>query len=124
MEIVSIITPAYKCRNTIEETYKSVLAQTFSDWEMIIIDDCSKDDTFNIASNYSRKDSRIRIIRNEVNSGVAATRNRGLDVALGSFIAFLDSDDIWYPEKLEKQIRFMEDNEYALTYTSYQNLVT
>ena len=121
---VSIITPAYNAAEFLPETINSVLKQTFSDWEMIIIDDCSTDNTFEIATNYSKIDSRIKVIQNNINSGVAATRNNGLDIALGDFIAFVDSDDMWLPEKLEKQIAFMEENGYALTYTKYQNYVT
>ena len=124
MPKVSVITPAYNAAEFLPETIDSVLQQTFLDWEMIIIDDCSKDNTFEIATNYATKDSRIKVIKNETNSGVAATRNHGLEIALGDFIAFIDSDDMWLPEKLEKQIRFMEENGYALTYTKYQNYIT
>ena len=124
MPKVSIITPAYNAAEFLPETIESVLKQTFSDWEMIIIDDCSEDNTFEIATNYSVKDSRIKVIKNEVNSGVAATRNHGLDVASGDYIAFVDSDDMWLPEKLKKQIQFMEENGYALTYTKYQVFIT
>ena len=124
MPKVSIITPAYNAEKYLSETIESVLQQTFLDWEMIIIDDCSEDNTFKIATDYSKKDSRIKVIKNDVNSGVAATRNHGLEIASGDFVAFLDSDDMWFPEKLEKQLFFMEENEYVLTYTKYQNYIT
>ena len=124
MPKVSVITPAYNASKFIGETIESVLKQTFQDWEMIIVDDCSTDDTLKIANEFLKKDPRIKIIQNERNSGVAATRNHGLDVAIGDFIAFVDSDDLWLPEKLEKQLKFMEENDVALTYTKYQNYIT
>lgn len=124
MPKVSIITPAYNAAVFLPETIKSVLQQSFTDWEMIIIDDCSEDSTFEIATNFSKTDPRIKVVRNEFNSGVAATRNHGLDIATGDFIAFLDSDDMWLPDKLEKQICFMEKNGFVLTYTKYQNYIS
>lgn len=124
MPKISVITPAYNASEFLSETIESVLKQTFKDWEMIIIDDCSNDNTFEIANNYSKQDSRIKVIKNETNSGVAATRNHGLDVATGEYIAFVDSDDLWLPEKLEKQLSFMEESKYALTYTKFQKYIT
>ena len=124
MPKVSVITPAYNASEFIGETIESVLKQTFQDWEMIIVDDCSTDDTLKLANEFSKKDSRIKVVQNEKNSGVAATRNHGLDVASGEFIAFVDSDDLWLPEKLEKQLKFMEESDAALSYTKYQNYVT
>jgi len=120
MSKISIITPAYNASNYLAETIASVQAQTFSDWEMIIVDDCSTDNTCEIASSYSMDDKRIKMIKHEKNSGVASARNTALDIATGEFIAFIDSDDLWMPEKLAKQLRFMEENGYALTYTKYQ----
>lgn len=117
---ISIITPAYNAEQYIAETIKSVQNQTFSDWEMIIVDDCSTDDTYKLSYSFSEKDNRIKIIQHEKNCGVAAARNTALDAAKGDYIAFLDSDDMWMPEKLEKQLAFMENNRYALTYTKYQ----
>ena len=124
MPKISIITPAYNASLFLSETIESVLKQTFQDWEMIIVDDCSTDDTLKLAYEFSKKDTRIKIVQNEKNSGVAATRNHGLNVANGDFIAFVDSDDLWLPEKLEKQLKFMEENDAALTYTKYQNYIT
>lgn len=120
MPKVSVITPAYNADSFLEETVKSVQAQTFKDWEMIIVDDCSKDTTYQMAYALAKSDPRIKVFQNEVNSGVAATRNKALDVATGEYIAFLDSDDLWLPMKLEKQVEFMEQGQYCLTYTDYQ----
>lgn len=124
MSKVSIITPAFNASHYISETITSVQDQTFTDWEMIIVDDCSKDNTYELACSFSEKDKRIRVIKREKNGGVAAARNTALEAATGDFIAFLDSDDIWMPNKLEKQLAFMESNDYALTYTMYQKFKT
>lgn len=120
MSRVSIITPAYNSASFIEETVKSVQAQTYYDWEMIIVDDCSTDQTYSLASMLAKKDARIKVLQNNKNSGVAATRNKALDVATGEYIAFLDADDLWLPRKLEAQIKFMDKGQYVLTYTNYQ----
>lgn len=120
MSRVSVITPAYQAARFLEETIKSVQAQTFPAWEMIIVDDCSIDDTYALALRIAEKDERIKVLRNEKNSGVAATRNKALDAATGEYIAFLDSDDLWLPQKLEKQVEFMDTGQYVLTYTNYQ----
>lgn len=117
--LVSIITPTYNCGKFIAETIGSVLSQTYSKWEMIISDDCSTDNTKEIITPYFEKDSRIKYICNEKNSGAAITRNNALKVAKGRWIAFLDSDDLWAPDKLEKQVRFMEENNYHFSYTNY-----
>ena len=120
MSRVSVITPAYNAAAFLEETVKSVQSQTYCDWEMLIVDDCSSDDTFSIASQLAKKDNRIIVIRNDKNLGVAASRNIALDVATGEYIAFIDSDDLWLPQKLEKQIGFMDAGNHVLTYTNYQ----
>lgn len=120
MTKVSVITPAYNAAPFLVETIRSVQAQTFTEWEMVIVDDCSTDNTYQIAGEEAKKDSRIHVIRNDRNLRVAATRNVALDAAHGKYIAFLDSDDLWLPEKLEKQLRFMDTGQYALTYTAYQ----
>ena len=116
--LVSIIMPSYNTGRFIKETIESVLAQSYSNWELILVDDCSKDDTDAVLSEYLA-DARIRYIKNETNSGAAVSRNRALREAKGKWIAFLDSDDLWEPEKLEKQIRFMEENGYHFSYTNY-----
>lgn len=122
MPQVSIITPTYNCARFIEETIKSVQAQTLTDWEMIISDDCSTDNTKEVIAPYLASDSRIKYICNDKNSGAAITRNNALRIASGRWIAFLDSDDLWLPEKLERQISFMETNDYAFTYHEYSEI--
>lgn len=118
--LVSIIMPSYNTAPYIEETIQSVLNQTYTNWEMIIVDDYSTDNTDEVLSRIS--DSRIRIFKNDRNSGAAVSRNRALCEAKGQWIAFLDSDDLWMPEKLEKQISFMEKNGYSFSYTNYEEI--
>lgn len=122
--MISVITPAYNAEAYVAETIESVLAQTYTDWEMIIVDDCSTDRTYEIAVRYSENDGRIKVIRHENNSGVAAARNTALDAASGDYVAFLDSDDMWFPDKLRIQYDFMEKHGYVLTYTKYQIVMT
>lgn len=117
-EIVSIIMPSYNAERYIENAIKSVLAQTYSQWELIIVDDCSSDETVEVISKF--KDNRIRLLQNEKNIGAALSRNRALREASGRWIAFLDSDDIWHPEKLERQLSFMKQTGYAFTFTDYR----
>jgi glycosyltransferase involved in cell wall biosynthesis len=118
-DLVSIIMPSYNTGKYIEDSIRSVLAQTYENWELIIVDDCSTDDTDGVVQEYLQ-DTRIRYLKNEVNSGAAVSRNYALREAKGKWIAFLDSDDIWHPEKLERQIRFMEETGYKFTYTDYK----
>ena len=120
--LVSIITPNYNCGRFIAQTIESVLAQTYTIWEMIIVDDCSTDDSVKIAQSYAAKDSRIKVIQNEKNSGAAISRNKAIEMAQGEFIAFLDSDDLWMPEKLEKQISFMRDNNCDFSFCEYEHI--
>lgn len=117
-DLVSIIMPSYNTAQYIEKTIESVMEQTYTNWELIIVDDCSSDNTEKIVKGI--KDERIKFFKNERNSGAAISRNRALQLARGRWIAFLDSDDIWVPEKLEKQIAFMEDNNIAFSYTNYE----
>lgn len=117
-DLVSIIMPSYNTAKFISETIESVLAQTYSNWELIIVDDCSTDDTDAVVCPYLA-DDRIRYIKNKKNSGAAVSRNRALREAKGKWVAFLDSDDLWFPEKLEKQISFMKKNDYHFSYTNY-----
>lgn len=119
-DLVSIITPSYNTARFIAETINCVLAQTYTNWEMIIVDDCSTDDTDAVVGGFA--DPRIRYLKNEKNSGAAVSRNRALREAKGKWIAFLDSDDLWEPEKLEKQIGFMERNGYHFSYTGYREI--
>lgn len=117
-ELVSIIMPSYNTAQFIVDSIKSVQAQTYTNWELIIIDDCSTDNSLEVIRSF--KDERIVLLQNEVNSGAAKSRNYGLREAKGKWVAFLDSDDIWVPEKLEKQIRFMKEHNYAFTFTDYR----
>ena len=117
-ELVSIIMPSYNTGRFIAETVESVLAQTYSNWELIIVDDCSTDNTDDVVAPYL-SDERIRYIKNETNSGAAVSRNRALREARGRWIAFLDSDDLWEADKLRAQIAFMENNGYHFSYTDY-----
>lgn len=119
-DLVSIIMPSYNTANFISDTIRSVIEQTYEIWELIIVDDCSTDNSELVITSFS--DSRIRYLKNEKNSGAAVSRNRALRVAKGKWIAFLDSDDLWMPEKLEKQIIFMEENEYHFSYTNYAEI--
>lgn len=120
-ELVSIIMPSYNTAEYIAETVQSVIAQIYQNWELIIVDDCSTDDTDEVIKPFLA-DGRIRYFKNEKNSGAAVSRNRALREAKGKWIAFLDSDDLWLPEKLEKQIAFMEENGYHFSYTDYMEI--
>ena len=120
--LVSIITPTWACGAFISETIKSILSQTYQNWELLIQDDCSTDDTYNVVKPYTELDSRIKYECNPKNSGAAITRNNALRRAKGRWIAFLDSDDLWLPEKLEKQLQFMVENNYAFTYHEYTEM--
>lgn len=121
--LVSIIMPAYNCEKYVGEAINSVINQTYKKWELIVVDDGSKDNTIKILGEISKKDSRIHFIKNEKNQGVSATRNRGISLAKGDWIAFLDSDDMWEKTKLEKQIKYAEKTsaEFLFTGSSYIN---
>ena len=114
---ISIITPNYNCLKYISETIESVLAQTYQNWEMIIIDDCSNDGSYELALEYAEKEKRIKVFRMECNSGAALCRNKAIELSTGQYLAFLDSDDIWIPEKLEKQMQFMQENDCDFSFT-------
>ena len=120
---VSVIMPAFNAMSTIQASIESVLGQTFTDWELIIVDDCSSDSTVSIAQAFAAEDSRLRLFQNSKNAGVAATRNKALSHAQGKWIAFLDSDDLWRSDKLELQLRFAEEVGAKITYTgtAYMN---
>lgn len=117
--LVSVIMPTYGCGSFIARSVQSVQSQTYPYWELIIVDDCSHDDTISIIKKSQREDKRIHLFENVQNSGAAFSRNRALIESKGRWIAFLDSDDLWEPTKLEKQIKFMEDNGYAFSYHEY-----
>lgn len=116
--LVSIVTPAYNCEKYLRQTVESVLAQSYTDWEMIIVDDCSTDGTLALAQQLAAVDARIRVVRNEQNQGVSMTRNRGIAEARGKYIALLDGDDLWEPDKLERQAALLEQG-FDLAYCSY-----
>lgn len=118
-DLVTIIMPTYKCGRFIAESIRSVQTQTYENWELIVVDDCSEDGTIGIVQDLLREDQRIQLLSNARNSGAAVSRNVALREAKGRWIAFLDSDDLWEPTKLEKQIKFMEDNNYAFSYHEY-----
>lgn len=128
-ELVSIIMPSYNTGKYIAESIKSVIAQTYTDWELIIVDDASTDNTDEVVKMFTELaevnsakagiSSKIRYLKNDHRSGAAVSRNRALREVRGKWIAFLDSDDLWAPDKLEKQIAFMKKNGYAFTYTCY-----
>lgn len=117
--LVSIVMPSYNTGAYISDSIKSVLSQTYLFWELIIVDDCSTDNTDEIVASFLN-DNRIKYFKNEKNSGAAISRNRALQEAKGKWIAFLDSDDLWEPNKLERQIAFMETNGYKFTCTDYK----
>lgn len=120
--LVSIITPNYNCEKFIKKTVESVLNQTYKNWELLIIDDCSEDKSREIIQEFIKKESRIKLIKMDNNSGAALCRNKGIELAKGKYIAFLDSDDIWTNLKLEKQIDFMEKNNVDFTYSQYTHI--
>lgn len=120
-DLVSIIMPSYNTASYISDSINSVINQTYKNWELIIVDDCSNDNTDEIV-NKVLKDKRIKYFKNRKNSGAAISRNRALREAKGKWISFLDSDDLWIPEKLEKQISFMKENNYFFSYSYYQEI--
>lgn len=120
--LVSIITPTYNCGEFIAETIDSVQKQTYQNWEMIIVDDQSTDGTKEVVSSYSDNDNRIKYYLLQENSGAAIARTKAMDLASGRYIAFLDSDDLWTPDKLEKQLTFMKEKNYSFTCTAYEQI--
>lgn len=116
-ELVSIITPCYNSSKYIGQMIESVIAQTYTNWELLITDDCSSDNSREIVENYSKTDLRIKLFKLETNSGAGIARNNSIKKAKGRFIAFLDSDDMWKPEKLERQLAFMLENGYQFSHS-------
>ena len=119
-ELISIITPSYNSEKYLKECIESVLNQTYSNWEMLIVDDASIDGSRFIIENYSSKESRIKAILLDENIGAAEARNIAIDRSEGRYIAFLDSDDVWFPEKLDIQLMFMRDYKCSFTFSSYE----
>jgi len=120
--LVSIVTPSYNSAALISETIQSVLSQTVFDWEMIVVDDCSSDNSVEVIQFFVDQDSRIKLIQLSINSGAAVARNVAIETAKGRYIAFLDSDDLWLTNKLEKQLSFMQENNYPFTFAAYDKL--
>lgn len=121
-DLVSIIMPSYNCGEFVEEAIHSLQAQTYTNWELLFVDDCSQDNTLYLVRILAKDDLRIKIFENSEHCGAAVLRNKALREAKGRWVAFLDSDDLWEPEKLEKQIAFMEQHGYAFSYTNYEEI--
>lgn len=119
---ISIVTPVYNAESFLERTILSVISQTYKNWELILIDDDSNDRSAEIISQYQNTDKRIRYIKLSENQGAAVARNQGIQMATGSFLAFLDSDDVWSPEKLSLQIAYMKDQHCDFSYTATQSI--
>ena len=118
--LVSIITPSYNGEKYISKTIESVINQTYKNWEMIIVDDLSTDKTEHIVKSYQKNDKRIKFFKLEKKGGASVARNKAIEKSKGKYIAFLDSDDLWKKDKLEKQINFMEENKIYFSYTDYE----
>lgn len=118
--LVSVITPVYQSVEYLDSTVMSVLQQTYSNLELILIDDGSTDGSLERCGYWAEKDNRIRVLKSAKNQGAAASRNQGMEVARGAYLAFLDSDDVWEPEKLERQCSFMEQQSCDFSFTAYQ----
>ena len=114
--LVSIVTPVYNAERFIEQTIQSVLAQTYTDWELLLIDDCSTDNSGKIIQRYAEQDERIKYHRLQVNSGAAVARNTAIGLAQGEYLAFLDSDDLWISNRLERQLSYMKANNAAFVF--------
>lgn len=117
--LVSVIMPCYNMERFISETIASVQRQTYPYWELLIVDDASTDKTVDIVKNIQNQDDRIRFFVKPEHSGIADTRNQCLNMAQGQYLAFLDSDDVWHPEKLERQLKFMTEHQIGFSYSSY-----
>lgn len=120
--LVSIITPAYNAETHIEDTIKSVQQQTYQNWEMLITDDASKDNTCRIVQKFIESDPRVKLFKLDKNQGPAYSRNYSIQNAKGQFIAFLDADDLWYPEKLAIQVKAMLKNDVGVSFSSYERI--
>lgn len=118
--LVSVITPTYNSEGFISETIDSIRAQSYANWELILVDDASSDETVSILKKYASSDERIKVHVLKTNSGAAIARNTAIEKATGSYIAFLDADDLWKPEKLSKQIAFMQEKDIAVSFSSYE----
>lgn len=117
--LVSIVTPVFNGEKYISKTIDSIISQTYENWELIVVNDGSSDDSAAVVDELLKKDCRIKLLNFEENKGAAAARNAGIHAARGDFIAFCDGDDLWYPEKLEKQLDLMHKNGYGFTFTEF-----
>lgn len=116
---VSVVMPIYNAASFLEKSIDSVINQDFTNWELLLIDDCSEDESFLIAQGYASRDSRIKVFQLDRNSGAAVARNKGIEMSSGHYIAFLDSDDYWHPEKLEKQLKYFEHYDVDVVFSEY-----
>lgn len=119
-DLVSIVVPVYNAARFLEKTIASVQNQTYTNWELIFIDDCSSDNSVKVIQKYLKDDKRMKLFKNSVNSHAAVTRNKGIDESKGRYIAFLDADDLWEAAKLEKQVEFMQKTDCAFSFTGYE----
>lgn len=119
-DLVSIVVPVYNAAKFLDDTIKTVKNQTYGNWELILVNDCSKDKSVNLIKRYQKDDKRIKLFSMEINSGAALSRNKGIDEAHGKYLAFLDADDLWKDKKLEKQIAFMKSKDCAFSFTGYE----
>jgi teichuronic acid biosynthesis glycosyltransferase TuaG len=120
--LVSIVTPAWRAAAFVGKTIESVLAQGYPHWEMLVVDDCSPDDTAAVVDSYAARDPRVKLIRQPQNGGAAMARNAALEAARGRYVAYLDSDDLWLPGKLERQLAFMREENAAFTFTGFRRI--
>jgi len=118
--LVSIIVPVYNAEKFLDDTVKTVQDQTYDNWELIFVNDCSKDKSVEIIKKHMKKDKRIKLFLQEKNSGAALARNRGIDEATGKYLCYIDADDLWDKEKLEKQVKFMQEHDCEFSFTGYQ----
>ncbi len=121
-DLVSVVMPLYNAERFLRRPVESVLAQTHANLELVVVDDGSTDDSADIVESYARNDDRVRLVRAERNGGVAAARNRAIAEARGRYVAFLDSDDWWHPEKLQRQLALLESRQAAIAYARYQRV--
>lgn len=120
LPVVSVVMPVYNSSKFVRRSIESVVNQTFRDWELILVDDCSNDESLKIIERFARSDHRIKVIALSKNSGAAVARNTAIEAARGRYIAFLDSDDLWFPEKLSKQLLFMNEKQASFSFSAYE----
>ena len=119
-ELISVITPVYNAEKFLPDTVRSIMNQTYQNWELILVNDCSKDNSQELILDFCKQDNRIKYVNLEKNMGEGGARDAGMDVAEGRYVAFVDSDDMWKPEKLQIQYDFMKKNNLGFTFTSYE----